>query len=92
MIRSYQMYTEKRLLEMSKKREEALASVQKRLVCLQDAIKLGTEPRDSHTRQSQEIVMMRNLLTLTYELLPDDIVLQIKATVDLLEQGVPTGE
>jgi hypothetical protein len=77
---------------MSKKREEALASVQKRLVCLQDSIKLRTEPLDYNTRQSQEIVTLRTLLTLAYELLPDAIVLQIKATVDLLEQGVPTGE
>jgi hypothetical protein len=77
---------------MSKKREEALANVQKRLVCLQDSIKLRTEPLDYNTRQSQEIVTLRTLLTLAYELLPDAIVLQIKATVDLLEQGVPTGE
>jgi pimeloyl-ACP methyl ester carboxylesterase len=51
------MYTEKRLLEMSKKREEALASVQKRLVCLQDSIKLGTEQLDYHSRQSPEALV-----------------------------------
>jgi len=34
---------------------------------------------------------MRTLLAITYEFLPDEIALQIKATLDLLERGVPTG-
>lgn len=76
---------------MSKTREEALASIQKRLVCLQDSIKLETEPLDYNTKRSQEIVTMRTLLAITYEFLPDEIALQIKATLDLLERGVPTG-
>ena len=82
---------EKRGFGMSKMREEALASIQKRLVCLQDSIKWKTEPLDYHTRQSQEIVTMRTLLAITYEFLPDEIALQIQATLDLVEQGVPTG-
>ncbi len=77
---------------MTETSKEVLASVQKRLVYLQDSIKTGTEPLDHNVRQSQEIVAMRHLLTLIYELLPAEIVLQTKATVDLLEQGVPTGE
>jgi hypothetical protein len=76
---------------MSKTREEALASIQKRLVCLQDSLKWKTEPLDYNTRQSQEIDTMRTLLAITYEILPDEIALQIKATLDLLERGVPTG-
>jgi hypothetical protein len=28
---------------------------------------------------------------LTYEWLPDEIALQVKATLELLEEGVPTG-
>lgn len=76
---------------MSKTREEALASIQKRLVCLQDSIRFKTEPLDRITRLSQEIVTMRTLLAITYEFLPDEIALQIKATLDLLERGVPTG-
>ena len=76
---------------MSKTREEALASIQKRLVCLQDSIKWKTEPLDYHIRQSQEIVIMRTLLAITYEFLPDEIALQIQATLDLVEQGVPAG-
>ena len=32
-------------------------------------------------------VLLRNV----YEFLPDEIALQIKATLDLLERGVPTG-
>ncbi len=76
---------------MSKTREEALASIQKRLVCLQDSIKLETEPLDYNTKRGQEIVTMRTLLAITYEFLPDEIALQIKATLDLLERGVPTG-
>jgi len=76
---------------MSKTREEALASIQKRLVCLQDSIRCKTEPLDHITRLSQEIVTMRTLLAITYEFLPDEIALQIKATLDLLERGVPTG-
>ena len=82
---------EKRGFGMSKTREEALASIQKRLVCLQDSIKWKTEPLDYHTRQSQEIVIMRTLLAITYEFLPDEIALQIQATLDLVEQGVPAG-
>jgi hypothetical protein len=82
---------EKRGLEMAKTREEALASAQMRLVCLQDSIKWKTEPLDYHIRQSQEIVTMRTLLAITYEFLPDEIALQIQATLDLVEQGVPTG-
>jgi hypothetical protein len=82
---------EKRGFGMSKTREEALASIQKRLVCLQDSIKWKTEPLDYHTRQSQEIATMRTLLALTYEFLPDEIALQIQAILDLVEQGVPTG-
>ena len=82
---------EKRGLGMSKKREEALARIQKRLVCLQDSIKWKTEPLDYHTRQSQEIVTMRTLLAITYEFLPHEIALQIQATLDLVEQGVPIG-
>ena len=77
---------------MSETNKEVLASVQKRLMCLQDSIKTGAEPLDHNTRQSQEITGLRDLLTLIYELLPAEMVLQIKATVDLLEQGVPTGE
>jgi hypothetical protein len=65
---------EMRVLGMSKTREEALASIQKRLVCLQDSIKWKTEPRDYHIRQSQEIVTMRTLLAPTYEFLPTEIV------------------
>jgi len=68
---------------MSKTREEALASIQKRLVCLQDSIRFKTEPLDHSTRLSQEIVTMRTLLAITYEFLPDEIALQIKATLDL---------
>jgi hypothetical protein len=71
---------------MAKTREEALASAQMRLVCLQDSIKWKTEPLDYHTRQSQEIVTMRTLLALTYEFLPAEIALQIQATLDLVEQ------
>jgi hypothetical protein len=82
---------EKRVLGMSKTREEALASIQKRLVCLQDSIRCKTEPLDHSTRLSQEIVTMRTLLAITYEFLPDEIALQIKATLDLVERGVPTG-
>ena len=82
---------EKRGSGMSKTREAALASIQKRLVCLQDSIKWKTEPLDYHTRQSQEIVTMRTLLAITYEFLPDEIALQIQAILDLVEQGVPTG-
>ncbi len=82
---------EKRVLGMSKTREEALASIQRRLVCLQDSLKWKTEPLDYNTRQSQEIDTMRTLLAITYEFLPDEIALQIKATLDLLERGVPTG-
>ncbi len=77
---------------MTETSKEVLAGVQKRLVYLQDSIKTGTEPLDHNVRQGQEITAMQNLLTLIYELLPAEIVLQIKATVDLLEQGVPTGE
>ncbi len=76
---------------MSKTREEALASIQKQLVCLQDSIKLETEPLDYNTKRCQEIVAMRTLLAITYEFLPDELTLQIKATLDLLVQGVPTG-
>ena len=76
---------------MAKTREEALASAQMRLVCLQDSIKWKTEPLDYHIRQSQEIVTMRTLLAITYDFLPDEIALQIQATLDLVEQGVPTG-
>ncbi len=82
---------EKRGLEMSKAREEALASIQKRLVYLQDSIKWKTEPLDYHTKQSQKFVTMRTLLAITYEFLPDEIALQIQAILDLVEQGVPTG-
>ena len=82
---------EKRVLGMSKTREEALANIQKRLVCLQDSIKLKTEPLDYNTKRSQEFVTMRTLLAITYEFLPDEIALQIQATLDLLERGVPTG-
>jgi hypothetical protein len=61
---------EKRGFGMSKTREEALASIQKRLVCLQDSIRFKTEPLDHSTRLSQEIVTMRTLLAITYEFLP----------------------
>lgn len=86
-----QSAVEKRVLEMSKTREETLASIQKRLVCLQDSIKLETEPRDYNAKRGQEIATMRTLLAITHEFLPDEIALQIKATLDLLERGVPTG-
>jgi hypothetical protein len=86
-----QSAVEKGVLGMSKTREETLASIQKRLVCLQDSIKLETEPRDYNARRSQEIATMRTLLAITHEFLPDEIALQIKATLDLLERGVPTG-
>jgi hypothetical protein len=76
---------------MSKTRVEALASIQKRLVCLQDSIKLEIELLDYNTKWRQEIVTMRTLLAITYEFLPDELALQIKATLDLLERGVPTG-
>ena len=82
---------EKRGLEMAKTREEAQASAQMRLVCLQDSIRWKTEPLDYHIRQSQEIVTMRTLLAITYDFLPDEIALQIQAILDLVEQGVPTG-
>ena len=82
---------EKRVLGMSKTREQALVSIQKRLVCLQDSIKLETEPRDYNARRSQEIAILRTLLAIIHEFLPHEIALQIKATLDLLERGVPTG-
>jgi hypothetical protein len=84
-----QSAVEKGVLGMSKTREETLASIQKRL--LQDSIKLETEPRDYNARRSQEIATLRTLLAITYEFLPDEIALQIKATLGLLERGVPTG-
>ena len=74
---------EKRVLGMSKTREQALVSIQKRLVCLQDSIKLETEPRDYNARRSQEIATLRTLLAITHEFLPHEIALQIKATLDL---------
>ena len=82
---------EKRGLEMAKTREETLARAQMRLVRLQDSIKWKTKPLDFHIRQSQAIDTMRTLLAITYEFLPDEIALQIQATLDLVEQGVPTG-
>jgi hypothetical protein len=46
---------------------------------------------DYHTRQNQEIVTMRTLLALTYEFLPAEIALQIKAILEVVERGVATG-
>jgi hypothetical protein len=83
-----QNVVEKRVLDMSKTREEALASIQKRLVCLQDSIKWKTEPLDYNAKQSQEIATMRTLLAITYEFLPDEIALQIKATLDIKSCGI----
>jgi hypothetical protein len=73
---------------MSKTREEALASIQKRLVFLQDSTKLETEPLDYNTKWRQEIVTMRTLLAITYEFLPDELAFQIKVTV---RQAVKVG-